>query len=430
MRKLVKKTWAVRCFVLVWLAPSFAAHAAGFDCEKITIRVEKLVCADAALSKLDEELNAAYKTASQDEKQAAFIRQTQKQWLKERNRCADVLCVKHAYEARLNRLVNGGMTPHETASTILSAKHYSLYPDTWDWIAPNPERIVAQSFRMLPLDNGDVLILYTEIVPKGKATYGAPVSSQSADSKIGALAAKVTGKSPTQGREVMRQVTLFGGQRVVGAKSNVRILRRQDNELELDDGSKVRVLADKNMGAGELTGGEKIGLPTTYDNWGLNAKQKRACYGGPGRDSLALYVKSTNPPMNSQLVRAVTIFKILDKPWKVHITNECDAERDQTFMTRIHNLPIQQTFPLQDGTFLAQIDTGVLMRFDAKLNTRSPLVNDKYFVLDWDVDFGQSYMHKLTGKEYNFPDWGDYDYQPMVDDLYEHLLTLKKEAGK
>lgn len=90
--------------VLGWLMLSFVTHAASFDCGKATTKVEKLICADAELSKLDEELSAAYKTAIQDEKQAEAIRQAQKQWMKERNVCADVACVMLAYEMRLKYL--------------------------------------------------------------------------------------------------------------------------------------------------------------------------------------------------------------------------------------------------------------------------------------------------------------------------------------
>jgi uncharacterized protein len=87
--------------VLGWLVLSFTAHAASFDCAKAVSKVEKLICADSELSKLDEELAAAYKTALQDEKQADSIRQMQKQWIKERNGCIDAVCVKRTYEERL-----------------------------------------------------------------------------------------------------------------------------------------------------------------------------------------------------------------------------------------------------------------------------------------------------------------------------------------
>lgn len=90
--------------VLGWLALSLSVQAASFDCKKAQTTVEKMICVDAGLSKLDEELNAAYKTALQNEKQANTIKQAQKQWMKERNGCADAVCVKSAYEVRLNML--------------------------------------------------------------------------------------------------------------------------------------------------------------------------------------------------------------------------------------------------------------------------------------------------------------------------------------
>lgn len=103
--------------VLGWLALSFAAQAASFDCVKAVSKVEKLICADPELSKLDEKLAATYKTALQDEKQAETIRRSQKQWMKDRNSCADAICLKHTYEARLQGLSNdGGYAKHKAVS--------------------------------------------------------------------------------------------------------------------------------------------------------------------------------------------------------------------------------------------------------------------------------------------------------------------------
>lgn len=81
-----------------------AVHAASFDCAKAGTQVEKLICDNPEISKFDEELNAAYKTAlqdeKQDEKQAEAIKQVQKQWMKERNKCADADCLEMAYRGR------------------------------------------------------------------------------------------------------------------------------------------------------------------------------------------------------------------------------------------------------------------------------------------------------------------------------------------
>jgi len=109
--------------VLGWLVMSFTVHAASFDCGKATTKVEKLICADAALSKLDEDLVAAYKAALQNEKQAESIRQAQKQWMRDRNGCVDAVCVKRAYEAQLQGLSNNSTsTKPEVASLTAQIK--------------------------------------------------------------------------------------------------------------------------------------------------------------------------------------------------------------------------------------------------------------------------------------------------------------------
>ena len=79
-------------------------QAASFDCAKAQSKVEHLVCDNQEISKLDEELSAAYKVAAQDKQRAASVKQAQKKWLRERNNCADAACVKRAYEMRLSAL--------------------------------------------------------------------------------------------------------------------------------------------------------------------------------------------------------------------------------------------------------------------------------------------------------------------------------------
>lgn len=81
--------------------------AASFDCEKAKSAVEKMICADAELSKLDEEVAQAYgkaKTSISNEKWKELIQKRQKQWLRERNTCDEAICVKNIYESRLASL--------------------------------------------------------------------------------------------------------------------------------------------------------------------------------------------------------------------------------------------------------------------------------------------------------------------------------------
>lgn len=104
--------WIVAVWCLFFGAP---AQAASFDCAKATTKIEKLICADVELSRLDEELAAAYKAALQDEKRVEPLRQAQKQWIKKRNGCVDADCVKRIYAKRLQGLSSNGEPTKHTA---------------------------------------------------------------------------------------------------------------------------------------------------------------------------------------------------------------------------------------------------------------------------------------------------------------------------
>jgi uncharacterized protein len=88
------------------LALSLPVQAASFDCAKAATKVEKLICGDAELSKLDDELAASYKTALKDNAQADAIKQAQKRWLKKRDDCQDAQCLKIAYQSRRRELAS------------------------------------------------------------------------------------------------------------------------------------------------------------------------------------------------------------------------------------------------------------------------------------------------------------------------------------
>lgn len=86
------------------LVAASSAQAASFDCAKASTKIEKMICDDKELSKLDEELSAEYKAATKGAKQATSVKQAQRKWIKWRNGCADASCVKSAYEAQLQAI--------------------------------------------------------------------------------------------------------------------------------------------------------------------------------------------------------------------------------------------------------------------------------------------------------------------------------------
>ncbi len=87
---------------LVAAAPM--ATAASFDCAKAGTRIEKLICADAELGRLDTELGRLYAEARRSAAEPAAMKRAQRDWLRLRDRCPDNTCVADAYRARISAL--------------------------------------------------------------------------------------------------------------------------------------------------------------------------------------------------------------------------------------------------------------------------------------------------------------------------------------
>lgn len=87
--------------LIMFISVPRAAHAASFDCSRDTSRIEKLICRDDDLSRLDDELASAYQAATSAAGKTDQIRREQRQWLTARNACADRACVKAIYDRRL-----------------------------------------------------------------------------------------------------------------------------------------------------------------------------------------------------------------------------------------------------------------------------------------------------------------------------------------
>ena len=100
--------WMVRfCCVtllgILHLVANTPAWAASFDCAKAVTQVEKMICRDAGLSKLDEDLARAYKNALVSATiDKTRVKNEQIIWLKyTRNGCSTIACLAEAYKARL-----------------------------------------------------------------------------------------------------------------------------------------------------------------------------------------------------------------------------------------------------------------------------------------------------------------------------------------
>lgn len=80
-------------------------NAASFDCEKATSEVEKLICEDHTLSKVDEDLAALYAKTLKQAADPLLVKKQQSEWLRNsRDKCTNVSCLRDAYATRIKGL--------------------------------------------------------------------------------------------------------------------------------------------------------------------------------------------------------------------------------------------------------------------------------------------------------------------------------------
>jgi len=100
-----------RFSLLLAAAAAGSAHAASFDCRLARTQVEKMICADAAISTLDERMQVLYAQARQAAADKHAELDVQRDWLKLRNICTNPACLRVTYELRIAELQYPGATP-------------------------------------------------------------------------------------------------------------------------------------------------------------------------------------------------------------------------------------------------------------------------------------------------------------------------------
>jgi uncharacterized protein len=99
-----RTSWARWLVGAAFLGLTLSAHAASFDCSAAKARVDRAICADRTLDKLDGDLGTAYQKTldlAADQPDLLF---SQREWLTERNKCADNRCLAQRYRERLAAL--------------------------------------------------------------------------------------------------------------------------------------------------------------------------------------------------------------------------------------------------------------------------------------------------------------------------------------
>lgn len=93
-------------------AATTQAPSPSFDCAKASSAVEKRICADADLARLDSALVAAYRQAMAQSGDSDALKAGQLNWLRQvRNQCAANDCLAEAYRQRIAELSQGSAAP-------------------------------------------------------------------------------------------------------------------------------------------------------------------------------------------------------------------------------------------------------------------------------------------------------------------------------
>lgn len=118
--------------VFALTAASSVANAASFDCKKAATYVEKEICSDALLGKLDDALSENYNAmlATDLGDGGKELKKTQRAWLVGRNKCTTNKCLIEAYRSRVDEVcdapvVSGMHAICTQASDILEASNKS-----------------------------------------------------------------------------------------------------------------------------------------------------------------------------------------------------------------------------------------------------------------------------------------------------------------
>jgi uncharacterized protein len=115
------------CLALALLAAAGVqrARAQSFGCEAASGAVEPMICGDAALRQLDQDLAAAYGAAQKSATDRQALAQAQRAWLVRRDACKDVGCVADAYRTRLGVIAGApaGAVTYHNAGLGISFEH-------------------------------------------------------------------------------------------------------------------------------------------------------------------------------------------------------------------------------------------------------------------------------------------------------------------
>jgi len=152
----------MRKLLLVLALMTLSLFGASFDCSKAKSDVEKAICQDDELSKLDEKLSEVYTSFYLLTKE---IKTDQRDWIKQRNRCQDDSCIMEAYTTRLEELNTSLANQRTFPKTYLDAMKEAQVTMGIKWSFP-PINEKEQKIREESMKFKDDLFRFKEITFK------------------------------------------------------------------------------------------------------------------------------------------------------------------------------------------------------------------------------------------------------------------------
>lgn len=132
---------------------SLSANAVSFDCTKASRPVEKLICSDPELSRLDDDMVAAFRNAIGAAVDSSAVRAEQRGWIVDtRNKCDNAACLKQAYQSRIALLK--GDIPQDKRVTF---EGYVQIPDESHGLISGEGDSVSLTFDRTPAIGGRIL---------------------------------------------------------------------------------------------------------------------------------------------------------------------------------------------------------------------------------------------------------------------------------
>ena len=139
----VKNALSYLAFITALAIPTSGSFAASFDCTKASMPSEKIVCSSPNLSKLDDQMFAAYSKAKSESANPDSLKNEQISWIKEVRTCgSDENCISSLYTKRISQL-----TP---ITSPISEKTTQIIQLTKDQIAETATKTESQTSTEAP----------------------------------------------------------------------------------------------------------------------------------------------------------------------------------------------------------------------------------------------------------------------------------------